>query len=494
MTYRSLNIAMIGFEFKHHIQAFIKAIQRVNEIHVDVIPVIWLARDGVKADIIKNFPSCEFLDGALGWFGEFGKNTKLLYEDKITLSDIEIKHFSYAYSRTRFLRDPRKITKKDKLLFARLVNFAMTLLCDTKVDKIFFVKLPHKMLDLAFLYAARRLNIDFVYTDGPFYGNDYVFLRSDEIPSNKVKSEANIYRAFKNVMEERNLKNHLSLPHYQRADLSYMAKIPKSSTPFFKKKKIQILYTYIKSRKIATLVDLVIDRILIFTSRIVRKVLLERWVRPPGKKYILVLLQYHPEQTTSPSAADTPFEEERAIALAELFPHYQIVMREHPSNLKSSSYLSYRNPFLINNLLRNHKNISYQVPSDRKSYGELIENAFFTVSTSGTVAFESILLGVPSIHFYNSFARGFPGVHIVNDAAMIREKMIQLSRKNLNKFDVEGIINACYEVVCLRKLERGFLCGYHEYIYTNREYIENASEIIYESLIWLLSDSRHKTT
>jgi hypothetical protein len=486
MTLKIKKIAMIGFEFKHHVPAAIKAFEKLKEEDLIIIPVIWSGRNGVKSDIINNFHNCVFLDDFLGYYGKFDEKIKLIYEDEVNLTELEIKHFSYTHSRTKYFRDPRKITVQDKIFYERILNFAMTMLSNCKVEIVFFVKLPHILMDLAFLYAARRLNIDFIYTDGPFYGDDYVFSRKDDISVNALNNNANFYCSFKKIMDERNLKKNLLLPHYQRENLNYMASVPESNNPFFYREELQVIYFFIKSEIFVRLLSLIVRKLIIFISWVIRKALFETPVESLKKKYILVLLQYHPEQTTSPSAFDTPFEEERVIALAVRFPNYQIVMREHPTNLKSDAYLTYRNPFLIKKLLKQFSNVTYQLPGKRKAYQKQLENAFFTVSTSGTVALESIQLGVPSIHFYNSFASGFPGVHIISDVSMITEELIESSRNNLNKLGSDGIIDKSYEVVCTRNLEKGFLCGYHENIYSNNEYISNAANIIHKSLNYLI--------
>ena len=68
-------------------------------------------------------------------------------------------------------------------------------------------------------------------------------------------------------------------------------------------------------------------------------------------KYILVLLQWQPEQTTSVSARDTPFEEERILELARRFPDYQIIAREHPSTSHThTNFFQYRSRLFFQRL------------------------------------------------------------------------------------------------------------------------------------------------
>ncbi len=476
------SIALIGFEYRHHVPAFVKSFRTLQKKGINLEPVIWSARNGIEAEIKATFPKCKFLDGEKGWFGEFEKIKNEELAREFSLSELEIKNFSYTYSRTKFFRDPRKVKPKEQVFFTQFTLSAMDELLKQNVDIIFFPKMPHDLIDLAFYFAARRLGLPFLFTDGPFYGNDFVYpiVNSRFIPARSRKRD--FFQEFADVMEGRNLNKSLSLPHYQSASLDYLPEVPASRVPFFFTKLERTIYRISYSQLLAKYSGIFVNKALLLVSKFLRYVLFSRKIELKKKKYILLLLHYHPEATTCPTAADTPFEEERAVALAKRFPDLDIVMREHPSNMKFGSYLAYRNPILIKTLLAKYPNLHYVQPGSRSEYRDLLTNSFCTISTCGTVAMESIQLGVPSIHFYHSFAEHFPGVHIVSDVEMLTKEVIYKLTSSLEHLGPDKVVDACYEAARCRHLVTAFLCGYHKYTYSEDDYIDNASEIIVDSL------------
>ena len=369
-------------------------------------------------------------------------------------------------------------------------------MCEIKkenISHIFFSKLPHSLIHLAFYYASNRLGLPVVYTENPHFGGDYVYpvlQNESNLFQKPTKHDENFYKFFCDSMFARNLNKNLEPPRYMTADLSYMPSVPESHTPFFRS---QIAYKIFKLTKARLLGDYtgrffellqaafsVIKRLYIYNNYVTSSELNYQ------ERYILILLQYHPEQTTSPSALDTPFEEERISLLADKYPNFKIFVREHPSNLKtqSGSFFQYRNLRAVKKMLR-AKNVYYLWPSDRLSYKELIENAFFTMSTNSTVAIESILLRTPTVHFSNSFASGFPGVLIAKNVDSITLPLIDKLQDQLDKLTDGELVERSYQTYSKHDLTQGFINGYHELRYSGEQYITGASNIIFSSLMKL---------
>ena len=492
--YRSKNnVAIIGFEYDITVPAFSQAIQRLAEEGDQISPVIWSARDGIKKDVLDFFPQCEFIDHAEGCHGLLDKVLASEVGVMPSISEIEIKHFSYTHSRLTFFRDPGKWTDKDILFYQHIFNVSCELLKKHNVSLMFFVKMPHSLLDLGLYFAAQRLGVKFLYTDGPFFG-DFVFPNLNKkskfsIGSFPLSNDAKA--KFKIAMEKRNLSYSLDPPAYtKKGTLGYLPKTPVSTHTFFTKTISRKAYDGTGS----VFISKVLDRCFYVSTRIisaiykefVQLIYVKSDINTSGKKYLLVLLQYHPEQTTSASAKDTPFENERVSLLAKQFPDINIMVREHPSNLKSANFLQYRSFRALRRMMKN-KNVQYVFPSQRSEYRSTLQNALCAIATSGTVAFESIQLGVPCIHFSDSFAQGFPGVLCAEKVTDISSEKISEMREELSNLSNEELVLKCGQAMTVRPMKRGFLCGYHEDRYSQEEYINNASEIIYTALAYKLN-------
>jgi hypothetical protein len=487
------NIAIIGFEYDITVPAFSQVLQRLNEEGNHLSPVIWSARDGIKKDVLNYFPKCEFLDHAEGWHGLCDNVPDFEVEAMPSISEIEIKHFSYTHSRITFFRDPGKWTDKDVLFYQHIFNVSCALLKKYNVSLMFFAKMPHTLLDMGLYFAAKRLGVKFLYTDGPFFG-DYVFPNIDKtakfgIGSFPLSDDAKA--KFKLAMRKRNLSYSLEPPAYTKKEtLDYLPETPESTHPFFTRKFIKTIY----ERTGNLFISNVLDRLLYVSTRIIaayskalaRLIYVKNNIVKSDKKYILVLLQYHPEQTTSASAKDTPFEEERVALIAKKFPNTNIIVREHPSNLKGVGFVQYRSFRALRQMMK-YENVQYLFPGERSEYLDILQNALCVVATSGTVAFESIQLGVPCIHFSDSFAQGFPGVLCANLVAEISLNQISEMRDELSALSNEELVLKCGEAFTVRPLKRGFLTGYHEGKYTQKQFVDNATEIIYTSLAYKLN-------
>lgn len=493
-----ISAAFIGFEFEHHVPAAQIAISELKHQGLECDLKLWSGVDGIKNSVESAFKKCKFIDSHLGWHGVL-PSYKLdgPQIDKIQLTQLEIKHFSYTYSRTTIFRDPRIIKKKQIDMFKSLTTNCIRILKKEEVSHIFFIDLPHTLGDLAFFYAAQRLNLSIVYKEGPFFGGDYVypvFAHGRKLETGKINE--NMKEVILGALAEKNLNTNLNLPHYMTANLNYMPSVAPSEKIFFRTRLGYIFYKKLKLKILSVLMERVLlksSEILsnVYRVHILRNYLTKEKFNNSGIKYILVLLQFHPELTSSPSAMDSPFEEERVVALANQFPGYKIVVREHPSNLKNTAnlFFQYRSLKSIKKML-SKKNVTYLFPGNRLEYKNLIEKSEFTVSTSGTVAMESIFLRTPSFHFYNSFASGFPGIQVVSSVQQITKENLKLLGAQLENATDNDLINQCLKEISTRGLTQGFLSGYHKLTYSPSEYVSNASKIIFQSMAGFF---KHKT-
>lgn len=480
------NLAVIGFEFSHMVPAFRKGLGHLALDGLTATPVIWSARDGLKQEVLNNFPFCHFLDGGKGWHGEYQMSVSEYDQAVVPLNCLEIKHFSYTHSRNYFFRDPARTKKEDIGLYTDVLRFCYMLLEKKNVALCFFSDFPHNLLDLGMLYAARRLGVASLINDGP-YIDDYnfpVMIPHVVPPVGSYPLSNEFILSLKGELKNRDLTETLAEPDYIKNPNKTLPSIPFQVNLSFHKHIVQKIYKYSNSRFLALISSKGIRWLMKtlsvgYSSYIARKFASKSLTL--RNSYILVLLHYHPERTTSTMALDTPFEEDRIISLASRFPDTTILVREHPKNLRSPELMQYRSLGAIKKIT-SCSNVRYIFPSDRDSYRSLIARSLFTISTSGTVALESIQLGVPTVHMSHSFAEGLPGVIVVDRVEEIKLAQIMDVTRNLQLLKKEDLITLCKSALSRRPMNRGFICGYHSNIYSNDEYVKGAAGIIYASL------------
>lgn len=503
----TVNIGLIGFEYSHIPYSLSDALKELNiNYSLAFKPVFWTARSDIKQQISRSFKDCEFLDETI-----FNNENNILIQSKqyssINLSPLETKHFSYTLSRQYFLRNPESITSKNITFFKKLLWFAMQKITATKVDALIFADIPHSLLDLAFYFAAKRKNISYVFRDGPYVGdfNGPIFENQIPVVSSIIKSKS------KTKMFRRELKKELitrfpksgSKPiNYQTRLQVELPSIEVGNKYFFTFKCIQNIYENFKSLNIALFFQKLLfffigelNGIFILFLKLVA-LLLSIGKKPINKGFLLVLLHYHPERTTSAAALDTPFEMERVKHLAEKFSNLQIIVREHPLNIKKSnlSAIRYRP---LGSLIRacRKKNVIYQIPTRNASNSELFKNSLAVISTSGTHALESIQVNTPSIHFSFSFAQFLPGVIVLNNVSELNITRIHEEQAKLRSFSKKMLFEKIFSGLTLYPKSEGFIAGIHYKNYTNHEYVNNGKEIfidILTSLIDVMNYERKK--
>ena len=136
MQETKITLALIGFEFEHHVPAVKIAIEKLKNENVRCEVKIWSSRDGIKSKVESEFYDCNFIDSGLGHLGKLPRcDLDTLIKEKITLSPLEIKHFSYTFSRTTFFTNPQNITKKKVENYKTLVSRAILLLSSNPIYK-----------------------------------------------------------------------------------------------------------------------------------------------------------------------------------------------------------------------------------------------------------------------------------------------------------------------------------------------------------------------
>ena len=287
-------------------------------------------------------------------------------------------------------------------------------------------------------------------------------------------------------------------PHYIKNKNANITQIPQGEKPYFYLDVGEYIYSITKSILLAKAFIFAIRKTLSLLMPayfyFVKKIYLKDSslsVAQFKKKYILLLMQYHPERTTSNRAHDTPFDIKRIEVLSKLFPNHKIIVYEHFMNINNFRAFCYR-PIDFFYRISNLANVTYLSPQNNDFYRQLVMNSLVTISTSGTHAIESPQVGVPSIHLSNSFARNLPGVITLTDLSDLSLDMINSEIEYLKSLSKGEYIDLVLDVLNQRPFNEGFIAGYHNEKYDKSKYIHDAHMIIYNHLKYCLSNDYSK--
>ena len=152
------------------------------------------------------------------------------------------------------------------------------------------------------------------------------------------------------------------------------------------------------------------ERIKILRNRNLKRAFVkERGEVNLNSNFIYYALSFEPERTTNPDGGDF---HDQAIALAklrELVPaNVRIVVKEHPTQFyRIERGTKGRSPIFYN-FLNNIEGVI--LVGDEVDSLELIRKSIFVASISGTVAFESAIIGKPTLIFGDAWYAGCPNI------------------------------------------------------------------------------------
>lgn len=171
-----------------------------------------------------------------------------------------------------------------------------------------------------------------------------------------------------------------------------------------------------------------------------------------NKKYIFVALHYQPEETSTPTGGVFT-DQELIINLLDYFldKNIDIVVKEHKTQFHPNyEGATGRSSSFYNNILKNSNRVKFvSVESDPFI---LIDNAIATVTISGTIGWESVIRGTPSLVFGRAWYEDMVGVYkiktledlafnwssIINDKNNIAKEDIYDFHRKLQKFLIDA--------------------------------------------------------
>ncbi|MFT7388530.1 MAG: hypothetical protein ACI8VC_001784 [Candidatus Endobugula sp.] len=491
-----IKIAMVGFEYEFIPEALEMAIRKFESVKdVKIIVKLWTSRDGLVELVTRHFPECSFYDQ--NYLKEF-ENKEKFFNVKHGLSDVEKKHFFYTFLRSRYFRWARRISKCEANLFENIFNECVNRLKINEIDKVIFAEIPHSMMDYGFYLASRKMELPLIIRDGPYFGNINTNLRTDS-HKNSVPNQNDtdgLKEIFFQAMRQRNFLEVNKLPDYmtETSWKNITARVPTENSPFYsselKNKLCRLRVPSIINRVINKVIfnlSVIYSRLYIFLLSLLTQEIASTY-KNRCNQYMLLLLHYHPEKTTSSAAHDTPFEEERIEKILKKFPDIILIALEHPTIWKNSSIHKYRRISEIVKLRKKYSNFRYAFsPSSRVDYADILKNAIVSMSTSGTHALESIQVGVPAIHFSNSFANGFPGVLNLKSVEDMDLNAIKIKKSELTESSIIDIYTNAFNKYSEQPISTGFISGYHRGSFTANDYVVNGSLILY-NLLFVVND------
>lgn len=156
------------------------------------------------------------------------------------------------------------------------------------------------------------------------------------------------------------------------------------------------------------------------------------------KKYIYVALHYQPELTTCPSAGEYVHQD----LIIELLDFYlpkdvYIYVKEHPKQTVVCRTEKFYQKFYQRNRVR--------FINTNENSMQLIDNAFFVVTCTGTVGYEALLRNKPVIIFGNSFYQFAPGCFAVKSKKELQDTLsIILNEYTVNANSIDQFFQRIY--------------------------------------------------
>jgi hypothetical protein len=199
-----------------------------------------------------------------------------------------------------------------------------------------------------------------------------------------------------------------------------------------------------------------------------------------GLSYIFVALQCEPERQTCPTGGVFGHQYLMIDLLSKLIPDgWRLYVKEHVSQFKDYQAAERSKTVDFYDRIASRHNVEL-VPLSFTSF-ELIDNAKASATVSGTVGWESVVRGKPSLLFGHSWYRDCQGVFVTHTVEDCKEAL----RKIQNGFQVDRNALLCFAKTVENCSVRGYIDRFYEKmdIVSPEENIENLARSIHEFII-----------
>ena len=220
-------------------------------------------------------------------------------------------------------------------------------------------------------------------------------------------------------------------------------------------------------------------------GRLKRKILLAHYNRlakpvDRGLSYIFVALQCEPERQTCPTGGVFGHQYLMIDLLSKLIPDdWRLYVKEHVSQFKDYQAAERSKTLDYYDRIASRHNVEL-VPLSYTSF-ELIDNAKASATVSGSVGWESVVRGKPSLLFGHGWYRDCQGVFVTHTVEDCKEAL----RKIQNGFQVDRNALLCFVNTIENYSVRGYIDRFYQKlnVVSPEENIENLAKSIHEFTI-----------
>lgn len=385
-------------------------------------PVLWLGDGRHKGRATGAFGNCNVLDlDQIVWFQEFGsfKADKRSTHEFASFMETEnfplvklsaLKIMDRLDNLASFSRPHREA------VFERTLLFLIHNVCMKRIDFGLFIENPHSYPQFLLKEFLIHKNIPVFYFSSATFGPFLKLLSPNfDLPPIKgaVKENYEFESYYKDLIEREIFYE----PDYMKKQRIQNSKIDLVSCIKLLKRN---LGDFVKKREYYFDASLNWLFYRFFQKRNLYKKLLKKYRQASQNinlsqfpKYVYFPLHYEPERTTLPDGGLT-YHNQTAVLLklCQLFPNFTIIVKEHPTQLynnfrgwRSRSDIFYR-------MLGELPNVVF-IDNETTSL-EIINNASFVATVTGTVAIEAALSGIPAVIFGEAWYKGCPGTVLIS--------------------------------------------------------------------------------
>ncbi len=162
-------------------------------------------------------------------------------------------------------------------------------------------------------------------------------------------------------------------------------------------------------------------------------------------------MSYQPEATSYPDAWDMHDQFKIINKLIKNIPNnYQLVIKEHPTQLDLSGSFFYKNPQIRNidfyREIRNKFRDKVIFLDEKFNFNSIVKKPKFIATINGTVGIEAVMDNIPSIIFGHAWYQGCEGTYNIREIKNLKKLIKSKKFKIIDQSKVKFFINKANEI------------------------------------------------
>ncbi len=375
--------------------------------------------------------------------------------------------FLVATDRNSFF--PISAYERSRLFIKYLMHFS-ELIRKNKIDNIIFFGTPHGPWSIALWGLAKSLNINIMYTSVVDISTQIATIETDLTVNRKYTNDLDILGTLVNDVSSRNvkgiLKNKMSKKQFTKEYEDRSMCIHKNIHKLYLKRIASLILKKPFSTYISSEFDLNINRRMRISCAIpllkhyLNVLKAKRFYKSkstkilPTEKSVVLFLHAQPEAALIPTGGF--FYDQLLILdliIAALPDDMNVFVKEHPWQFETIGEDKHERSIDFYKYLIKDKRV--KLLDDSIPSSEVIKNAGAIISNSGTVSWESILIGKPSIVFSWGWFSACKSCFVVDSVETLRKAIVKSRSKAPQEVfkDRDDLIN---------KLEKRIIYGAYD--------------------------------